>query len=463
MTGRLLVLTGLGGAATVTVGLLGIPSTVHRAHSPITHIVVLMQENHSFDNELGFWCDQHRSRCAGMPSKVRLADGTTIVPGITRDNVPGIDHSIHAQTQALTNRWDWIQGCRAAKNYACISGYTPSSVPNLATLASHYTILDHAFTMANAPSWGGHLDQFAATTDGFTGDDPHKAKNVKLGPGWGCDSNTVANMLPVHGKNVPPQPSCIPDYSLGLPHGGAFEPTLVHHVRTIMDEMDAARVSWKIYAMSTAQAHRRPHQPPWFYGWSACPAFADCLYTSQDAKLVNSNKFFADAAAGALPSVSFVMPTGDGNYIYSQHTPQSNAAGDNWIGRIMSAAMNGPEGAATAVIVTYDDCGCFYDQLKPPLAPDGRQMGPRVPFVIVSPYAKPKSTDSTVTSATGSILAFIEWDFALPALGINDRKADNLSTDFNFSQKPVPLPRMVKQKLPASAYRLVWSAAQDPT
>jgi len=215
--------------------------------------------------------------------------------------------------------------------------------------------------------------------------------------------------------------------------------------------------------MSTAQAHRRPHQPPWFYGWSACPAFADCLYTSQDAKLVNSNKFFADAAAGALPSVSFVMLTGDGNYIYSQHTPQSNAAGDNWIGRIMSAAMNGPEGAATAVIVTYDDCGCFYDQLKPPLAPDGRQMGPRVPFVIVSPYAKPKSTDSTVTSATGSILAFIEWDFALPALGINDRKADNLSTDFNFSQKPVPFPRMVKQKLPASAYRLVWSTAQDPT
>ena len=364
MTGRLLVLTGLGGAATVTVGLLGIPSTVHRAHSPITHIVVLMQENHSFDNELGFWCDQHRSRCAGMPSKVRLADGTTIVPGITRDNVPGIDHSIHAQTQALTNRWDWIQGCRAAKNYACISGYTPSSVPNLATLASHYTILDHAFTMANAPSWGGHLDQFAAATDGFTGDNPRPAKNITPGPGWGCDSNTVANMLPVHGKNVPPQPSCIPDYSLGLPHGGAFEPTLVHHVRTIMDEMDAARVSWKIYAMSTAQAHRRPHQPPWFYGWSACPAFADCLYTSQDAKLVNSNKFFADAAAGALPSVSFVMPTGDGNYIYSQHTPQSNAAGDNWIGRIMSAAMNGPEGTATAVIIAYDDCGCFYDQLS---------------------------------------------------------------------------------------------------
>jgi len=83
--------------------------------------------------------------------------------------------------------------------------------------------------------------------------------------------------------------------------------------------------------------------------------------------------------------------------------------------------------------------------------------------VIVSPYAKPKSTDSTVTSATGSILAFIEWNFGLPALGVNDRNADNLSTDFNFSQKPAPAPRMVSQKLPASAYRLAWSTAHDPT
>ena len=463
MTGRLFVIMGLGGAAAVTMGLLGINQTAESANSPVTHIVVLMQENHSFDSELGFWCDQHRSRCTGMPSTVTLADGTTIVPGITRDSVPNVDHSISGQTLALSNNWDQIRGCTAAAGYACISGYTPSRVPNLAMLASHYTILDHAFTMTNAPSWGGHLDQFAATTGGFTGDNPSPAKNVTPGPGWGCDSDRLGTMLPVHGKNVPPQPSCIPDYSLGLPNGGAFEPTLAHHVRTIMDELDAAGVSWKIYAMSTAQGHQDSGLPPWFYGWSACPSFADCLYTSQDAKLVNSNKFFTDAAVGALPSVSFVMPTGGGNGIYSQHNAQSNAAGDNWIGRVVSAAMNGPEGATTALVITYDDCGCFYDQTKPPLAPDGRQMGPRVPFVIVSPYAKPKSTDSTVTSATGSILAFIEWNFGLPALGVNDKNADNLSTDFNFSQTPVPAPRMVKQKLPASAYRLAWSTAHDPT
>src|SRR5215472_311474 len=310
--------------------------TARAANSPISHIVVLMQENHSFDNELGFWCNQHRSRCAGMPSVVRLADGTTLVPHTAPDTVPNVDHTVKAQTLALTNHWDQIHGCTPATGYACIPGYRPASVPNLALLADRYTILDHAFTMANAPSWGGHLDELAATTDGFTGDNPHPARNVTPGPGWGCDSDMLANMLPIKGRNVPPQPSCIPDYALGLPNGGAFEPTLARHVPTIMDEMDAAGLSWKIYAMSTAQGHRDSHLPPWFYGWSACPSFADCLYTSQNEKLVNSQNFFADAHAGALPSVSFVMPTGDGNQVYSQHNNQSNAAGDGWIGRVVS-------------------------------------------------------------------------------------------------------------------------------
>jgi hypothetical protein len=394
---------------------------------------------------------------------VTLADGSTVVPGVTPDKVPAVAHTVKAQAEALTGNWDHIQGCAASTGYACVSGYEPSTVPNLSALASKYTILDRAFTLANAPSWGGHLDELAGTTDGFTGDNPHPDKTVPPGPGWGCDSDRLGTMLPVNGKPVSSQPSCIPDYSLGLRNGGAFKPTVVHHVPTILDEMGAARVSWKIYALSTATAKKYPGLPPTSYGWSACPSFADCLYTSQDTSLVDSNEFFTDATAGRLPSVSFVMPTGDQNNVYSQHNGQSNSVSDNWIGRIVSAAMNGPDGGSTAVIVSYDDCGCFYDQATPPRAPDGRRMGPRMPFVIVSPYAKPASTDSTVTSSTGSILAFIEWNFGLPALGVNDRQADNLSADFNFSQRPLALPRMVRQKMPASAYRLAWSTEHDPT
>jgi phospholipase C len=228
-----------------------------------------------------------------------------------------------------------------------------------------------------------------------------------------------------------------------------------------MDEMSQAGVTWKIYAGGNGN------------GWSGCPSFADCLDTSEDANLVQSGQFFTDAADGTLPDVSFVMPAGKAStgcpskssVACSQHNGQSNAAGDNWIGAIANAAMSGPEGGSTALIITWDDCGCFYDPTVPPLAPDGRQMGPRAPFLIVSPYAKPSYTDTTVTSSTGSILAFIEADFGLPALGVNDASADNLMGDFTFTPgvSRLRLPRMVWRHLPASAYRALPSTLNDGT
>ena len=90
-------------------------------------------------------------------------------------------------------------------------------------------------------------------------------------------------------------------------------------------------------------------------------------------------------------------------------------------------------------------------------------MGPRSPFVIFSPFARPEFTDPTVTSNTGSILAFIEANFGLPALGINDAAAENLMNDFNFAQRPQRLPHMVWRHLPRSAYWLAPSTARDPT
>ena len=440
------------------------PTPTSPPATPIQHIVVLNQENHTFDNELGYWCNANPGRCTGMPTTVTLSDGTVVTPGTTPDIVPNEDHSINGQTAAIDggkmDGWQKISECAAAAGYSCISGYQPAAVPNLTALANTYAIEDRAFTMADAPSWGGHLDELAATTDGFAGNNPHQLTGTTgVGPGWGCDAtHMVAQMLPMNGKSVPDQPSCVPDFSLGLPNGGAWEPTLAQHVPTIMDEMDPAAISWKIYAQPSALGARQGG-----YIWSSCPSFADCLYTSQDTKLVDSNQFFTDATNGTLPRVSFIMPAGDGNQANSQHNSQSNAAGDNWIGKIASAALNGPEAASTVLIVTYDDCGCFYDSVPPPLAPDGRQMGPRVPFIVAGAFVKPGFTDSTPTSNTGSILAFIEWVFGLPPLGVNDAGAYNLSGMFNFAQTPRQLPRMTQQQLPAWKYKVTKTTAEDGT
>ena len=180
---------------------------------------------------------------------------------------------------------------------------------------------------------------------------------------------------------------------------------------TILGEMDAAGVPWRIYAAPPGHGTTQ---------WSGCPSFASCLDTGELANLVPTAQFTKDAAAGNLPAVSFVMPAGTGFAKFSEHNGQSNAAGDNWAGQVAGAVMSSADWASSALVITWDDCGCFYDHVPPPLAPDGRQEGPRVPFIVVSPYARPGFTDSTVTSSTGSILAFIESDFGLAPLNAND-------------------------------------------
>ena len=112
-------------------------------------------------------------------------------------------------------------------------------------------------------------------------------------------------------------------------------------------------------------------------------------------------------------------------------------AGDNWIGKVVSAIQNGPDWASTAIFITYDDCGCFYDHVAPPINPDGTQQGPRVPMVIVSPYAIAGSTDSH-NATFASILAFTEHVFGIPALAANDAAAYDYANSFNFSQRRLP-------------------------
>src|SRR5262249_61038893 len=83
---------------------------------------------------------------------------------------------------------------------------------------------------------------------------------------------------------------------------------------------------------------------------------------------------------GTPPSSSRGVPGPQTNPA-SQHNGTSMPAGDNWIGQIASAVMDGPKWASTALFITYDDCGCFYDQVPPGTNPDGTAQGPRAPLL----------------------------------------------------------------------------------
>jgi phospholipase C len=438
------------------------PAVTQAQATPIKHVVVIYLENHSFDSLLGFWCDAHPGRCpdGGMPSAVTLSDGTVVTPSADPDTVPNVEHSVAAQVAAIDggkmDGWQNIPdgNCDAATGYQCVSGYQPARIPDITTLAQNFAISDETFSLADSPSWGGHMAMVAGSVDHFTGDNPQRAKGVTPGPGWGCDNDKVTPWIGPRGRSRL-VPSCVPDPALSLPNGGAFEKTPVSHIPTIMDRLDNAGLSWKLYGANSSQNG---------YIWSICPTFADCLDTGQAANLVPDAQFMTDAAAGTLPSFSVVTPGGP-DYVNSCHNQMSITACDNWVGTLVGAVQQSPDWTSTAVFITWDDCGCFYDQVAPPVDPDGTQEGPRVPVVIVSPYARPGYTDRTATTFAG-ILAYTEHTFGgLKPLGVNDAAAYDFSGAFNYAQPPLKPVRMVNRPLPPSAKHIHLTRAMenDPT
>jgi phospholipase C len=443
------------------VGGLAAPGLTQAQATPVQHVVVIYLENHTFDNVLGFWCDGNPGRCpdGGMPSSVTLSNGAVVTPHTDPDTVPVVNHSVAAQVAAIDggkmDGWQNIPGgnCNAASGYRCISGYQPGQEPNITALAQDFAISDDTFSLGDSASWPGHMAVVAASQDGFTGDNPVKAKGVTAGPGWGCDSNRVAPWTAANGRATQ-VPSCVPAKIPGLRFGGAFEHTPVNSIPTIMDRLDAAGLSWKLYGASSTQNG---------YIWSICPTFAACLDTGQAANLVPDAQFLTAAAAGTLPAFSVVTPGGP-DYTNSCHNSVSMTACDNWVGQLVSAAEHGPDWSSTAVFITWDDCGCFYDQVPPGTNPDGTAQGPRVPLIIVSPYAKPGYTDTTATTFAG-ILAYTEHTFGLAPLGVNDAAAYPFTNAFNDAQTPLKPVRLVHRPLPASAKRIHLTPAQenDPT
>jgi len=458
--------------------------------TPIQHVVVIYLENHSFDNVLGFWCDQiaagtiaRLDGCphGGMPSSVTLSNGAVVTPSVDPDIVPNISHTVPAQLAAMhivngvpkMDGWQNITGptgtCAASTGYQCISGYQPAQIPNITGLATKFAISDMTFSMADSPSWGGHLYTAMASTDGFTGDNPVGATGVTAGSGWGCDSHRVAPWVNPHG-GIQQVPSCIPDYSLNpvqYPNGGAFERTPAAYHASIFDELSAAGLPWRIYGSAAPNdAGGGGSNLSGGWAWSICPSLADCLDTSQHANLVDNSEFFTDATAGTLPALSIVTAggTADGGVAASCHNLYSMTACDNYIGQLVQAVETSPDWASTAIFITFDDYGGFYDQVPPGLNRDFTQRGPRTPLIIVSPYAKPGYTDTTATTFAG-ILAYTEHNFGLGALGPNDNYAYRFGNAFDYTQVPLKPVHLVTRLLPASArhIHLTPALANDPS
>jgi phospholipase C len=436
------------GAAPLT---LPIDTTV----SPIQHVVIIDQENHSFDNVIGKFCSEAaagsiaRQPCDG--ATVGYA-GTSEIPLATSpDVVSTADHSIVGQQQGinggLMNGFFRNRECRPTGTppYKCYQQYDPSQIPNLAALATSFAVSDRTFEFRTSPSWAGHMVLASATLDGFEGDNPKMViPGFTVGPGWGCDSNKEEQWS--DGTTSTLVPTCIPDAN----GNGPVVASPVAYVPTIFDSMDAASEAWKLYAGAGSDGYR----------WNICPTFYECLGGTQRQNWVPAANVLTDATAGNLPALSIVTPRKS----TSQHNGFSMAIGDNWIGSVVSAIENGPDWMTTAIFITYDDCGCFYDHVNP--LQFNTDWGIRVPMVIVSPYAKAGYTDSTPTTFMG-LLAYTEHLFGLtPLVPDADGAAYDFSNSFDYTQVPRTGVPMVKTVVPPAELRFIRAHAPkdgDPT
>src|SRR5579859_1035802 len=362
------------------------------ATTPIQHVVVVMLENHTFDNFFGSF------------------------PGAN-----GYSKLAHASNPIITDLGHDGPTARAAIDGGKLDGFSPhgmvqynqSDIPNYWSYAQHFALSDNFFSSDATSSTPNHINMIAAQSGGLDG---------TLGTGCQSPQNTVLNSVTTGGKY--------------------YWSYTCYNIPSIPQELDSAGISWRYYSSTPI--------------WNA-PYFIKPLYTT-DAKniMLDSNQFTKDVKSGSMAAVSWVTPSGTD----TDHPPAATLGAQNFVTNIANSIMQSRYWNDTALFVTWDDWGGFYDHVAPPVV-DGRGLGLRIPLLVISPYAK----SGYISHAQGefsSFVKFIEENFNLPDLGQRDSLAStsDLMDFFNFKQ--TPLPPFILNQLPFSTTLLVSSTHNAP-
>ncbi len=374
----------------------------------IKHVVFIIKENRSFDQYFGAF-----PGVDGATTGI-ISSGAVIPLGHTPDQTPtDIDHTWNAAVTAMDgplagpykmDQYDLIFNGNHNGDFLAYTQMYQADIPNYYSYASHFVIADRMFSSIHANSFPNHLYTVAAQSGGVIGIPFSLSEPKGIGTqGWGCDDDptVVVQQMDADGdvSNVKP----------------CFD------FQTLADSLQSAGVSWTFYA------------PPFGtkgYQFSTLNAINHIRNTSLWTQhVLNSTNFVTDTKNGTLPSVSWLVAGPQ-----SEHPPNSTCVGENWTVQQINAIMQGPDWSSTAIFLTWDDFGGFYDHVSPP-AIDGAGLGPRVPLLIISPYAIPNHVSHTQYEFS-SVLKFIEERFGLAPLTARDAGANDTTDSFNFSQVP---------------------------
>ncbi len=381
-------------------------SVLFNPASRFKHVVVIIQENRSFDNLFNGFPGANTVRYGKTHTGKSVALKPTPFEG---PYDPDHEHSawVADYNHGRMNGFDLPPTTPAGPpdfNY----GYVPQAetVPYF-EMGKEFAIADRNFAAETGPSYPGHQYLVAGQSDYAIGN-----PNDPLFR-WGCDAlpGTTTPILEANGTVNPNGP--FPCFNYG----------------TLADLLDAKRVSWKYYTDSFEKFAGAGVQP--------YAAIRHIRYGPDWNKVVTpQTQILNDVATGSLPSMSWVNPP----LVASDHAQQTTNLGPYWVANIVNTIGQSKYWKDTAIFVTWDDWGGWYDHVRPPQL-DRMGLSFRVPLLAIAPYAK-HGYVSHVQHEPGSILKFAELTFHLSSLGTTDVRADNLADMFDCSQLPPPFVRI---------------------
>ncbi len=387
------------------------------ARSKITNVVFLVKENRTFDHLFGTFPG------ADGATQGTTCDGSTVPLRPATNDQEAAVHSFLAGIKAINggamNCFDRIEGGGNLESY---TQYDRAQIPNYWSYAQRFTLADRFFSSAYGPTFVEHFWLVAASSNRYV--DNERPLFDQAGtdgvPGGYCDDP---------GEKIFSFPRLSEEQSqrlYRLEDAGDTEAVALYivqrracdDIRTLPDLLERAGISWKYYMGDTHLFDVMRSIPHIRYG----PMWSDVTDTSA---------FIPDLQAGDMPQVSWLLPP----IALSDHPGYGDlCAGENWTVQMINAIMQSPEWEHTAIFLTWDDFGGFYDHVAPPHV-DLYGFGPRVPMLVISPYAKQGSVFHGESDFT-SVLRFIEELHGLPTLTERDAAANDLIDAFDFSQAP---------------------------
>src|SRR5215470_8016406 len=444
-----------------------VPAGIHK----IKHVIIIMQENRSFDSYFGTFPGatgfrtRHGVRAVCVPNASGrctrpyhdAADINGGGPHNKRSAVADVNHGKmngfirQARAARKTCHLNYDPAC-AGRGRSDVMGYhTAAEIPNYWKYARHFVLQDHMFEPVKSWSLPDHL---------------------YLVSGWSAKCRTRS---PMSCANNIGGPYTISQFGRAIRRQRATGRSPIDLAWTDITWLLAARhVSWAYYvqsgiqpdcANSSAQTCFPVPQSPETPGiWNPLPLFGDVRQDHQLGNIKPLSAYMRAARAGKLPSVCWLIPSGRN----SEHPPASVHRGQAYVTAVINAAMRSADWKSTAIFLTWDDWGGFYDNVRPPKI-DRNGYGLRVPGLVISPYARRGFIDHQVLSSD-AYLKFIEDDFLggarldpktdgrpdpRPGVREDALALGNLIADFNFNQRPrAPLllptnPRTDSPSIPA--------------